>query len=74
VKIGGNLIAISYARKAHKSTYILQQKKNWMVYFSPQTGTFKRWVLDGELVKPTLIDGRPGLRLKGWKHHLVLLN
>jgi glycogen debranching enzyme len=74
VKIGDNLMAISYARKAHKSTYILQQKKNWTIYFSPKTETYKRWVLNGEIVKPKMIDGRPGLRLKGWKHHLVLID
>ena len=74
VKIGDNSVAISYERKAHKSTYILQQKKNWTIYFSPKTGTYKRWVLNGEIVKPRMIDGRPGLRLKMGKHQLVLLH
>jgi hypothetical protein len=74
VQIGDNSVAVSYERKATKSTYILQQKKNWIIYFSPKTGTYKRWVLNGEIVKPKMIDGRPGLRLKGWKHHLVLID
>ena len=74
VKIGDNSVAVSYERKAHKTTYILQQKKNWTIYFSPKTGTYKRWVLNGEIVKPRMIDGRPGLRLKMGKHQLVLLH
>jgi glycogen debranching enzyme len=74
VQIGDNSVAVSYERKAHKSTYILQQKKNWTIYFSPKTGTYKRWVLNGEIVKPRMIDGRPGLRLKMGKHQLVLLH
>jgi hypothetical protein len=74
VKIGDNSVAISYERKANKSTYILQQRKNWTIYFSPKTGTYKRWVLNGEIVKPKMIDGRPGLRLKMGKHHLVLID
>ena len=74
VKIGDNSVAVSYERKEHKSTYILQQRKNWTIYFSPKTGTYKRWVLNGEIVKPKMIDGRPSLRLKGWKHHLVLID
>lgn len=74
VNIGDNSVAVSYERKATKSTYVLQQKKNWIIYFSPKTGTYKRWVLNDEIVKPKMIDGRPGLRLKGWKHHLVLLH
>jgi glycogen debranching enzyme len=74
VKIGDNSVAVSYQRKAHKSTYILQQKKNWTIHFSPKTGTYKRWVLNGEIVKPRMIDGRPGLRLKMGKHHLVLID
>ncbi len=74
VKIGDNSVAVSYERKANKSTYILQQRKNWTIYFSPKTGTYKRWVLNGEIVKPKMIDGRPGLRLKMGKHHLVLID
>jgi len=74
VEIGDNSLSISYERASKKSTYILQQKKPWTMYFSPKAGTHKRWVLNGELVKPRIIDGRPGLRLKGWKHHLVLID
>ena len=73
VEIGDNSLDVSYQRAKKKSTYILRQAKNWTLYFSPKTGTYKRWVLDGEIVKPTIIDGRPGLRLKGRKHQLVLL-
>jgi glycogen debranching enzyme len=73
VEIGDNAVAISYVRGAKKSTYILHQKKPWTMYFSPKTGTYKRWVLDGEIVKPSLVNGRASLRLKGWRHHLVLI-
>lgn len=74
VEIGDNSMSISYERASKKSTYILQQKKPWTLYFSPQTGSYKRWVLDGEIVKPTIIDGRPSLKLRGWRHHLVLID
>jgi hypothetical protein len=73
VEIGDNAVAISYVRGAKKSTYILHQKKPWTMYFSPKTGTYKRWVLNGEIVKPSLVNGRASLRLKGWRHHLVLI-
>jgi glycogen debranching enzyme len=73
VEIGDNALSISYVRGAKKSTYILNQKKPWTMYFSPQTATYKRWILDGEIVKPTIRNGRPTLKLKGWRHHLVLI-
>ena len=72
VEIGDNSIDISYVRGTKKSTYKLRQKKNWTLYFSPEIGAYKRWVLDGEIVKPKMIDGRPTLRLKGFRHNLVL--
>lgn len=72
VEIGTNSIDISYVRGTKKSTYKLRQKKNWTLYFSPELGAYKRWVLDGEIVKPSMIDDRPTLRLKGFRHNLVL--
>jgi hypothetical protein len=74
VEIGDNSLSISYERASKKSTYILQQKKPWTMYFSPQTATYKRWVLDGEIVKPLIRNGRPTLKLKGWRHQLVLID
>jgi glycogen debranching enzyme len=74
VEIGDNSLDISYQRTTKKSTYILRQKKNWTLYFSPKAGTHKRWVLDGKIVKPTLVDGRLALSLKGRKHQLVLVD
>ncbi len=74
VEIGDNSLSISYERASKKSTYILRQAKNWTLYFSPKTGTFKRWVLDGEIVKPSIRNGRPTLKMKGWRHHLVLID
>lgn len=74
VEIGDNSLSISYERASKKNTYILQQKKPWTMYFSPQTATYKRWVLDGEIVKPSLRNGRPFLKLKGWRHQLVLID
>jgi hypothetical protein len=73
VEIGDNSLDISYQRTTKKSTYILRQAKSWTLYFSPQTGSYKRWVLDGKIVKPTLVDGRPSLTLQGRKHQLVLV-
>jgi glycogen debranching enzyme len=73
VEIGDNSLDISYQRTTKKSTYILRHTKNWTLYFSPKIGTYKRWVLDGEIVKPTIIDGRPVLTLQGRKHQLVLV-
>jgi hypothetical protein len=74
VEIGDNSLSISYERASKKSTYILLQKKPWTMYFSPKTGTYKRWVLDGEIVKPVIRNGRPTLKLKGWRHQLVLID
>lgn len=73
VEIGDNSLNISYQRTKKKSTYILRQAKNWTLFFSPQTGSYKRWILNGEIVKPILKDGRPTLRLKGRDHRLVLM-
>jgi hypothetical protein len=73
VEIGDNSLDVSYQRTKKKSTYILRQAKNWTLYFSPKIGTYKRWVLDGEIVKPKLVDGRPRLTLQGRKHQLVLV-
>lgn len=74
VEIGDNSLSISYERASKKSTYIVQQKKPWKMYFSPKIGTYKRWVLDGEIVKPLIRNGRPTLKLKGWRHQLVLID
>ena len=74
VEIGDNSLSISYERAMKKSTYILRQKKPWTIYFSPKTATYKRWVLDGEIVKPSVRNGRPTLKLKGWRHQLVLMD
>ena len=74
VEIGDNSLTMSYEHQAKKSTYVLLQTKPWTLYFSPKTGTYKRWVLDGEIVKPKLVNGRPSIRLSGWRHNLVLIN
>ncbi len=74
VEIGDNLVTVSYARSAKRSTYILKQSKPWTIHFSPRTGSYKRWMLDGKLVEPTLVDGWPTLKLKGLQHHLVLMD
>lgn len=74
VEIGDNSLSISYERASKKSTYILLQIMPWTMYFSPKTGTYKRWVLDGEIVKPLIRNGRPTLKLKGWRHQLVLID
>jgi hypothetical protein len=74
VEIGDNSLSISYERASKKSTYILQQKNPWTIYFSPQTGKYNRWVVDGELVKPLLVKGRPTIRLNGLRHNLVLID
>ena len=73
VEIGDNSLTMSYEHQAKKSTYELLQTKPWTLYFSPKTGTYKRWVLDGEIVKPKLVNGRPSIRLKGRRHNLVLI-
>ena len=73
VEIGDNSIDVSYVRSTKKSTYKFRQKKNWTLYFSPKTGSYKRWMLNGKIVKPIMIDGRPTLRLNGLGHNLVLL-
>jgi glycogen debranching enzyme len=73
VEIGDNAIDVSYVRSTKKSTYMFRQKKNWTLYFSPKTATYKRWILDGEIVKPSIRNGRPTLILKGWRHHLDLM-
>lgn len=73
VEIGDNSLTMSYEHQAKKSTYELLQTKPWTLYFSPKTGTYKRWVLDGEIIKPKLVNGRPSIRLKGWRHNLVLI-
>jgi hypothetical protein len=74
VEIGDNLVTVSYARSAKRSTYVLKQSKPWSMHFSPRTGSYKRWILDGKLVEPTLVDGWPTLKLKGLQHHLVLID
>ena len=74
VEIGDNLVAVKYVRAAKRSTYDLKQTKPWKMFFSPRTGTYKRWMLDGKLVKPILKDGRPTLILEGLQHHLVLID
>ena len=74
VEIGDNLVTVSYVRSAKRCTYDLNQSKPWTMYFSPKTGSYKRWLLDGKLVEPTLVDGWPTLKLKGLRHHLVLMD
>ena len=74
VEIGDNLVTVSYVRSAKRSTYDLNQSKPWTMHFSPKTGSYKRWMLDGKLVEPTLVDGWPTLKLKGLRHHLVLMD
>jgi hypothetical protein len=74
VEIGDNLVSVSYAHSAKRSTYEVKQSKPWSMHFSPRTGSYKRWLLDGKLVEPTLVDGWPTLKLKGLQHHLVLID
>jgi hypothetical protein len=74
VAIGDNALSISFKHNTSKTTYHLKQKKPWTIYFSPQTGVYKRWMLNGEIVKPILRNGRPSIRLNGLRHILVLID
>ena len=74
VAIGENALSISFKHNTSKTTYHLKQKKPWTIYFSPQTGVYKRWMLNGKIVKPILRNGRPIIRLNGLRQILVLID
>ena len=74
VEIGDNSLSMSFKRQARKSTYQLKQQKSWTMYFSPLTANYKSWQVDGKLVSPIFLNGRPILRLNGLAHEIVLID
>lgn len=72
VEIGDNSLSMTFKRQARKTSYQLKQHKSWTLYFSPQTGNYKTWRVDGQLVSPIFRNGRPTLRLNGLTHKIDL--
>lgn len=73
VEIGNNTIDMSFIQKTESDSFEFEQKlAGWKIILFQPKGKYKKWILNGKLVKP-LVDGEfEILELKGLNNKLQL--
>jgi hypothetical protein len=73
VEIGNNTIDMSFMQKTESDSFEFEQKlAGWKIILFQPKGKYKKWILNGQLVKP-LVDGEfEILELKGLNNKLQL--